>query len=113
MKKIDILLCNLDSHPILESFDWTPYHPSRRCSPSPYDPYCQLGGYPTREMHRNILYRVRGKGKISPYKKALQREVARYSPIGDPIRNKFNLTSPNVSFVLSPVYQSLDPFLLH
>jgi len=107
MKKIDILSCNLYSHPVFESFDRTSYHSSRSCSPGPYDPYCQLRGWTTREVHFHIQYRVRGKWMVGPYKKAIQREVARDSPVGDAIRNEFNLTSPNISLVLSPVYHSL------
>jgi len=61
-------------------------------------------------MHYYIQYRVRGKGIVGPYKKAVQREVARYSPVGDSVRNKFDLTSPNISFVLPPIYHFLILF---
>jgi len=61
-------------------------------------------------MHCDIQYRIRGEGMVGPYKKAIQRKVACYSPVGDTIRNKSDLTSPNISFVLSPIYHSLILF---
>ena len=64
-------------------------------------------------MHYYIQYRARRKGIVGPYKKAVQREIARYSPVSDPLRNKFDLTSPNISFMLSPIYHPLTLPRIH